>query len=87
MVEWFELLGNGAYGSGLESLANEKLFITYETEFVLYLFLYFVLKFCLAHGLRQLTRDTIINVSCLQMLLTRPNEKLCRCLELAIIPR
>ena len=33
-------------------------------------------KFCLAHGLRQLTRDTISGVSCLQTLLTRRHEKL-----------
>ena len=33
-------------------------------------------KFCLAHGLRQLTRDTKIDVSCLQTLLTRRNEDL-----------
>ena len=33
-------------------------------------------KFCLAHGLRQLTRDTKSDVSCLQTLRTRRNEKL-----------
>ena len=33
-------------------------------------------KFCLAHGLRQLTRDTIYDISCLQMLLAHPNKKL-----------
>ena len=33
-------------------------------------------KFCLSHGLRQLTRDNICDVSCLQTLLTRRNAKL-----------
>ena len=33
-------------------------------------------KFCLAHGLRQLTRDTKSDVICLQTTLTRRNEKL-----------
>ena len=33
-------------------------------------------KFCLAHGLRQLTRDTICDVSCLRTLPTRRDEKL-----------
>ena len=33
-------------------------------------------KFCLAHGLRHLTLDTKIDVSCLQMLLTRRKEDL-----------
>ena len=33
-------------------------------------------KFCLAHGLRQLIRDTVSDFSCLQTLLTRRNEKL-----------
>ena len=33
-------------------------------------------KFCLAHGLSQLTQDTICDNSCLQTLLTRRNEKL-----------
>ena len=33
-------------------------------------------KFCLAHGLRQLTRDTKSDVNCLQTTLTRRNEKL-----------
>ena len=33
-------------------------------------------KFCLAHALRQLTRDKKSDVSCLQTSLTRRNEKL-----------
>ena len=33
-------------------------------------------KFCLAHGLRRLTRETKCSVSCLQTSLTRRNEKL-----------
>ena len=33
-------------------------------------------KFCLIHGLRQLTRDTISDISYLQTLLTRRNENL-----------
>ena len=32
-------------------------------------------KFCLTHELRQLTRDTKSDVSCLQTLITRRNEK------------
>ena len=48
----------------------DSIFLTYEIEFVLFL------KFCLAHGLRRLTRDKKSNVSCLQKLLTRRNEDL-----------
>ena len=40
---------------------------------------------CLAHRLRQLTRDTICDVSCLKMSLTRRNEK--TRMTLAIMPR
>ena len=46
-----------------------KSFPTYETEFVLFFAV-------LEHGLRQLTRDTISDVSCLQTFLKRCNEKL-----------
>ena len=62
-------------------LIGKKTFLTYDTEFVLFLAKSFSYlwdrvcsifrgagKFCLAHGLRQLTRDTICDVSCLQML-------------------
>ena len=49
-------------------------FLTYETEFVL--FFSSAGKFCLAHGLRQLTRDTKSDISCLQTLLTSHNEDL-----------
>ena len=40
-------------------------------------------KLCLAHGLRHLTLDTIYDVSCLQTLLTRSNEKLRMTFEVA----
>ena len=33
-------------------------------------------KFCVAHGLRQLIRDTKSDVNCFQTSLTRRNEKL-----------
>ena len=33
-------------------------------------------KFCLAHALTQLTRDTVCDISCLQTLLTCRYEKL-----------
>ena len=47
--------------------------LTYETEFVS--IFSGTGKFCLAHGLRQLTRDTKSDVSCLQTFFTRRNEK------------
>ena len=59
------------------------LFLTYETEFVL--FFSGVGKFCLTHGLRQLTYNTKIDVSGLQTTFTHCNEKLRIRSELAII--
>ena len=41
--------------------------------------------YSLAHGLRQLTRDTKSDVSCLQTTLKRRKEKLRMTLELAAI--
>ena len=47
-------------------------FFTCETEFVLFSA---VLEFCIAHGLRQLTQDTISGLDGLQTILKRCNEK------------
>ena len=44
-------------------------YLTYEIEFVK--FFSGAGKFCLAHGLRQFTRDAKSDISCLQTLLTR----------------
>ena len=52
-------------------LSQSQDFLTYETEFVL--FLAVLENYVL---LRQLTKDTKSDVSCLQTLLTRRNKKL-----------
>ena len=43
----------------LGSLCDALVFLTYETEFALFIA---VLKLCLSHGLRQLTRDVNIDI-------------------------
>ena len=54
-------------------LRVDPFFLTYETELVQYLT---VLENCLVHELRQLTRDTKSDFSCLQTMLTRRNENI-----------